>query len=198
MRRVGWRGLSAAVIVLACAPLTGGCGIQNSDVIEAGGPATVEAFFNPDVDMLLFFRSPDGGLTPVMRETRASAGFGSEYIEPGAPTRDPSGPAGPVPTEKVVLELLSGPGEADRAVGLTTAIPAVREGATVKVEVARDGGVTARLPVAVKALKPMALRQLTCTIAYNEAAEGRVVVTLRGDDGAVTSGRCDLAPGAAD
>ncbi|WP_069742254.1 hypothetical protein [Streptomyces sp. EN23] len=198
MRRAGWRGLSAAVVVLAGVPLAGGCGIQDSDVIEAGGPATVEAFFNRDVDMLLFFRSPDGGLTPVMREFRPSAGFGEEYVEPGAGPRDPSGPAGPAPTEKVVLALLSGPGEADRAAGLTTALPAIREGKAVKVEVSSDGGVTARLPIAVKALKPAALRQLTCTIAYNQAADGRGVVTLRGDDGAVSSGRCGLAPGAAD
>ncbi|MFB8143023.1 hypothetical protein [Streptomyces parvus] len=197
MRRVWWRGLSAAVIVLAGVPLAGGCGIRDSDVIEAGGPATVEAFLNRDVDMLLFFRFPDGGLTPVMREVRRSAGFGDEYIEPGAPERDPSGPAGPAPTEKVVLALLSGPDEADRAAGLTTALPAVREDGTVKVEVSPGGGVTARLPVAVKGLKPMALSQLTCTIAYNETADGRGMVTLRGSDGAVTSGRCGLAPGAA-
>ncbi|MFI7325870.1 hypothetical protein ACIBQ3_14545 [Streptomyces rubiginosohelvolus] len=195
-RRTWWRGLATAVVAAVGVPLVGGCGIQDSDVIEAGGPATVEAFLNRDADMLLFFRSPDGGLRPVIREGRPSAGFGDEYIEPGAVDRDPSGPAGPAPTEKVVLALLSGPGEADRAAGLTTALPALREKEAVTVEVSSDGGVTARLPLAVQGLDATAVRQLTCTIAYNEAKDGRGVVTLRGQDGAERSGSCGLAPGA--
>ncbi|WP_097886403.1 hypothetical protein [Streptomyces sp. st140] len=195
-RRTWWRGLATAVVAAVGVPLAGGCGIQNSDVIEAGGPATVEAFLNRDADMLLFFRSPDGGLSPVVREVRPSAGFGDEYIEPGAVARDPSGPAGPAPTEKVVLALLSGPGEADRAAGLTTALPALREKEAVQVEVASDGGITARLPLAVQDLDATAVRQLTCTIAYNQAKDGRGVVTLRGQDGAQRTGSCGLAPGA--
>ncbi|MFG2763864.1 hypothetical protein [Streptomyces rubiginosohelvolus] len=195
-RRAWWRGLATAVVAAVGVPLVGGCGIQDSDVIEAGGPATVEAFLNRDADMLLFFRSPDGGLRPVTREVRPSAGFGDEYIEPGTVDRDPSGPAGPAPTEKVVLALLSGPGEADRAAGLTTALPAAREKEPVTVEVSSDGGVTARLPLAVQGLDATAVRQLTCTIAYNQAKDGRGVVTLRGQDGAERSGSCGLAPGA--
>ncbi|MFF3526006.1 hypothetical protein ACFYX5_04960 [Streptomyces rubiginosohelvolus] len=195
-RRTWWRGLATAVVAAVGVPLVGGCGIQDSDVIEAGGPATVEAFLNRDADMLLFFRSPDGGLSPVTREVRPSAGFGDEYIEPGAVDRDPSGPAGPAPTEKVVLALLSGPGEADRAAGLTTALPAAREKEAVQVEVASDGGITARLPLAVQDLDATAVRQLTCTIAYNQAKDGRGVVTLRGQDGAQRTGSCGLASGA--
>ncbi len=196
MRRAWWRGLATTVVATAGAALAGGCGIQDSDVIEAGAPATVEAFLNRDADMLLFFRSPDGALSPVIREFRASAGFGEEYIEPGADERDPSGPAGPAPTEQAVLALLSGPREADRAAGLTTALPPVRQGGTVKVEVSSDGGVTARLPLAVRGLNATALRQLTCTIAYNRTTDGRGVVTLTGHDGAKRSGTCGLAPGA--
>lgn len=195
-RRTWWRGLATAVVAAVGVPLVGGCGIQDSDVIEAGGPATVEAFLNRDADMLLFFRSPDGGLSPVVREVRPSAGFGDEYIEPGTVARDPSGPAGPAPTEKVVLALLSGPGEADRAAGLTTALPALREKEAVQVEVGSDGGITARLPLAVQDLDATAVRQLTCTIAYNQAKDGRGVVTLRGQDGAQRTGSCGLAPGA--
>ncbi|MFE2209631.1 hypothetical protein [Streptomyces rubiginosohelvolus] len=194
--RTWWRGLATAVVAAVGVPLAGGCGIQDSDVIEAGGPATVEAFLNRDADMLLFFRSPDGGLSPVVREVRPSAGFGDEYIEPGTVARDPSGPAGPAPTKKVVLALLSGPGEADRAAGLTTALPALREKEAVQVEVGSDGGITARLPLAVQDLDATAVRQLTCTIAYNQAKDGRGVVTLRGQDGAQRTGSCGLAPGA--
>jgi hypothetical protein len=197
MRRALLRGLVAGVLVTVGTPLVGGCGIQGSDVIEAGGPATVDAFLNRDDDMLLFFRSPDGGLNPVIRPVRPSAGFGDEYVEPGSADRDPTGPAGPAPTEKVVLALLSGPGTADRAAGLTTALPAVSEGGTVEVEASSDGGIAVRLPLAVQGLNATALRQLTCTIAYNEATDGRGVVTLTGRDGASRSGTCGLAPGTA-
>ncbi|MEV6474191.1 hypothetical protein [Streptomyces sp. NPDC051657] len=197
MRRAWWRGLVVGPLVMAGASLVGGCGIQASDAIEAGGPATVEAFLNRDNDMLLFFRSPDGGLSPVIRAVGPSAGFGDEYVEPGADERDPAGPAGPAPTEKVVLALLSGPGRTDRAAGLTTALPAVRAGRTVAVEVASDGGIAVRLPLAVQELDATALRQLMCTIAYNEATDGRGVVTLTGQDGTKRSGTCGLAPGTA-
>ncbi|MEU3319770.1 MULTISPECIES: hypothetical protein [unclassified Streptomyces] len=185
-----------AVVATVGAPLVGGCGIQDSDVIEAGGPATVEAFLNRDADMLLFFRSPDGGLNPVIRGVRPSAGFGDAYIEPGAVDRHPAGPTGPASTEKVILALLSGPGAADRAAGLTTVLPAVREKEAVRVEVSSDGGVTAHLPFAVEGLEATAVNQLTCTIAYNQARDGRGVVTLRGQDGAERSGACGLTPGA--
>ncbi|MFD5211382.1 hypothetical protein ACFWNF_31140 [Streptomyces anulatus] len=197
MRRAGWRGLVVGSLVTVGAPLVGGCGIQASDAIEAGGPATVDAFLNRDNDMLLFFRSPDGGLSPVIRAVRPSAGFGDEYVELGSGERDPTGPAGPAPTEKVVLALLSGPGRTDRAAGLTTALPAVREGGAVAVQVASDGGIAVRLPLAVQGLDATALQQLTCTIAYNEATDGRGVVTLTGQDGAKRSGPCGLAPGTA-
>ncbi|MFD0037545.1 hypothetical protein ACFVIZ_07845 [Streptomyces anulatus] len=195
MRRAWWRGRVVGSLVTVGASLVGGCGIQESDVIEAGGPATVDAFLNRDNDMLLFFRSPDGGLSPVIRAVRPSAGFGDEYIEAGSGDRDPTGPAGPAPTEKVVLALLSGPGKTDRAAGLTSALPLVREGATVAVEVSSDGGIAVRLPLAVQGLNATALHQLTCTIAYNEATDGRGVVTLTGHDGAKRSGTCGLAPG---
>ncbi|MFJ1803605.1 hypothetical protein [Streptomyces sp. NPDC088180] len=197
MRRAGWRGFVVGSLVAVGAPLVGGCGIQASDAIEAGGPATVDAFLNRDHDMLLFFHSPDGGLSPVIRPVRPSSGFGDAYVEPGSGERDPTGPAGPAPTEKVVLALLSGPGRTDRAAGLTTALPAVREGGTVAVRVASDGGIAVRLPLAVQGLDATAVRQLTCTIAYNEATDGRGVVTLTGQDGAKTSRTCGLAPGTA-
>ncbi|MEU5285044.1 hypothetical protein N7925_04325 [Streptomyces sp. CA-278952] len=199
MRRAWWRGLVVGPLVTVGASLVGGCGIQASDVIEAGGPATVDAFLNRDDDVLLFFRTPDGGLSPVIRAVRPSAGFGDEYVEPGSGDRDPTGPAGPAPTEEVVLALLSGPGKTDRAAGLTTALPAVREGATVAVEVSSDGGTATavRLPLALQGLNATALHQLTCTIAYNEATDGRGVVTLTGQDGAKRSGTCGLAPGRA-
>ncbi|MCF1593346.1 hypothetical protein [Streptomyces muensis] len=180
MRRArGRRGAAAFVAVPAAVALLGGCGIQETDVIEAGGPASFQAFLDRDYDMLLFFRSPDGGLSTVIRTT-------------GSPSADT---AGPVPTEKVVSALLAGPREEDRAAGLTTALPTLGRGDTVKVEPAANGRVTTHLPIALKPLDDTALRQLTCTIAYSQDADGQIVVELRGQDGTSRSGTCQLAPG---
>ncbi|SDO03844.1 hypothetical protein SAMN04487981_10832 [Streptomyces sp. cf386] len=192
MRRARTRGRAAAVVVavaFAAVPLFAGCGIQETDVIEAGGPASFQAFFDRDYEMLLFFRSPDGQLTPVIRSTEPPAGFGDGYSESGSGDQNSDDPAGPVPTEKVVLALLGGPQQKDRAAGLTTALPTARPGAAVKVERA-SGKVTTRLPLALEGLSSTALRQLTCTIAYSQEADGQVVVHLMGQDGASRSGTC--------
>ena len=200
MRGARRRRRLSAFAVVAAVPLLGGCGIQETDVIEAGGPASVQAFFDRESEMLLFFRAPDGGLSPVIRTTGSSAGFGGEYDESRAPRPEPgdqnSGDtAGPVSTEKVVLALLAGPRKLDRAAGLGTALPKARPGATVKVGPSSAGRVTARLPLALNDLNSTALRQLTCTIAYSQDADGQVVVELTGRDGASRSGTCGLAPG---
>ncbi|MEW1612289.1 MULTISPECIES: hypothetical protein [unclassified Streptomyces] len=182
----------AAAVVAAALPLLGGCGIQETDPIEAGGPATVEAFYNRNDDMMLFFRTPEGAVTPVIRSARPSAGFGGDYVEPNADTTP-----GPPPTEKTVMALLAGPMREDRAAGLTTALPAARPGTTAEVASSPGDKVTTRLPLPLKGLDTTALRQLTCTIAYSLAADGQVEVELTGQDGATTSGTCGLAPGPA-
>lgn len=181
-----------AVAVAAAVPLLGGCGIRGTDVIEAGGPASIQAFVNPDYDMLLFFRSPDGGLSPVVRTTVPSdAVFGTEYLVSGE-VEDSGVTEGPVPTEKVVRSLLAGPREKDRAAGLSTSLPAVRAGGTLAVERSSGGRITARLPLALEELDSTALRQLTCTIAYSQGGDGKAVVELTGQDGATRSDTCGL------
>ncbi|MBT2418497.1 hypothetical protein J7F01_19915 [Streptomyces sp. ISL-22] len=188
------RATAVAAAVTAAAPLLGACGIQETDVIEAGGPASFQAFLNRDHDMLLFFRSPDGGLSPVIRTTEPSAGFGDEYVEPGSADQNGADTAGPVPTEKAVLALLAGPREEDRAAGLSTSLPATRPGGTVEVEPPSNGKVTTRLPLALEDLNSTALHQLTCTIAYSHDADGQVVVELTDQDGTSRTGTCGLAP----
>ncbi|CAL9407697.1 hypothetical protein [Streptomyces pilosus] len=193
MRRARTRRRAAVAAVLAAAvPLLGACGIRATDVVEAGGPASVQAFLDLDSEMLLFFRAPDGGLSPVIRPAEPSAGFGDAYVS-GSDSADT---AGPVPTEEVVAALLAGPDEEDRAAGLGTALPAVRPGGNVAVEPSPDGGVSTRLPLALKDLDSTALRQLTCTIAYSRDADGQVLVRLEGRDGASHSDTCGLARGA--
>lgn len=119
MRRGRTRRFAVAVAVAAAVPMLGACGIRGTDVIEAGGPASFQAFLNRDTDMLLFFRAPDGSLAPVIRTVESSTEFGDGYSESG------SGDAAedPIPTEKVVLALLSGPRTEDRAAGLTSTLP---------------------------------------------------------------------------
>ncbi|MFJ7061754.1 hypothetical protein ACIQVA_29220 [Streptomyces microflavus] len=190
MRRTRPHRRAAALAVAAAVPLLGGCGIQESDVIEAGGPATVEAFYNRNDDVILFFRTPDGGLNPVIRTVGPSPRFGDEYTEPGS-----AGTSGPPSTEKAVAELLAGPRTQDRAAGLTTALPPTRPGATIKIEPTSGSTVTTHLPFALKDLNTTALSQLTCTIAYSQDPGGRLVVKLTGQDGGSHSDTCGLTSG---
>lgn len=192
MRR---RVSAVAFAVTTAVPLLGGCGIQETDVIAAGGPASVQAFLNREYDMLLFFRSPDGRLSPVIRTTEPSAGFGDVIDESDSGDQTPDDAAGPVPTERVVLALLAGPGAEDRSAGLGTALPIARPGGTVKVGPTSGGRVTTRLPLALTGLNSTALQQLICTIAYSQDPDGQVVVELTGQDGTSRSGTCGLAPG---
>ncbi|MEV7991882.1 hypothetical protein AB0O67_08185 [Streptomyces sp. NPDC086077] len=189
MRGARTRRRAAALAVPTAALLLGGCGIQETDVIAAGSPATVQAFLNRDSDMLLFFRSPDGDLLPVLRTTKAAGGFGSGY-------QDLSGAQpGPAGTEEAVLALLGGPGDNGRAAGLGTSLPPADPGGTVTVEVSPGGLVTADVPVALGGLDSTARRQLICTIAYSQDVDGQVTVRLRGQDAVSESGTCGLAPG---
>ena len=187
MKRARTRRRASAVAVAAVVvPLLGGCGIQGTDVIEAGGPATSEAFFNRNTDVLLFFRFPDGAVTPVIRQSEPSAMSGNEDAKKsGAAARLRR-------TEKAVLALLGGPRAEDRAAGLTTALPTARPGATVEIKPAPGNGVTVRLPLPLKELNSTALRQLTCTIAYGQTSTGQTVVELTGQDGTSTTHTCAL------
>ncbi|MFC8883066.1 hypothetical protein ACFT54_06815 [Streptomyces cinereoruber] len=125
---------SAALLALAA----GGCGIRETDVVEAGGAATVVVQPVPEDRMTLYFLGPDGGMLPVARDVGPHApspsptrpadgsgadrmpyeGFGPEYeISTGTPAH------GRIPTDKVLAALLAGPTEAERAAGATTALP---------------------------------------------------------------------------
>ncbi|WP_432133717.1 MULTISPECIES: hypothetical protein [unclassified Streptomyces] len=181
---------AAVAATAALLPLLGACGIQETDVIEAGGPATVQAFFDHGYDVLLFFRAPDGGLSPVIWKAQPSSGFGPDYTDPNAAGTPP------VPTEKAVLALLNGPRPEDSAAGLTTALPTATPRGPLTVEAAPAGEVTAHVPLPLAGLDTTALHQLTCTIAYNEDPGGQAVVHLTGEDGNSATETCDIAPAA--
>ncbi|MFI5808242.1 hypothetical protein [Streptomyces sp. NPDC051561] len=196
-RRAPGVALTAAVLVLT------GCGIQETDVVEAGAPATADAFYNDESDILLFFRSPDGRVTPVIRTNQLGKPGAPDSLleteqERGGATTEQKRGGGSVKEarmERAVKFLLSGPGREDRAAGLTTALPAARAGGTLRVQYGTGGVIIARLPLALRELDSTALRQLTCTVAYREDWDGQATVELTGQDGVVRSGTCGLIGG---
>ncbi|MEU8890739.1 hypothetical protein [Streptomyces sp. NPDC048442] len=189
---------------LAAVPVTAlllvGCGIRETDVIEAGDPGRVQNFVNPDGDALLFFRLPHGELTPVPRRFRLSGAFGDEYRQPEGATRRMS-------TEEAISALLGGPGKAEKAAGLGTALPRITTGG-IRVRTSGSAGgsgggsvagsaageVVLTLPLAVGRLDATAVRQLICTAAYSRDRDGRATVRMTGQDGVSASGTCDLDP----
>ncbi|MFE7772649.1 hypothetical protein ACFU5O_01865 [Streptomyces sp. NPDC057445] len=179
---------SAAAGVLATLLLTG-CGIQETDVIEAGGPATIQVFPSRGDRMLLFFPSPGGELRPVARPMGASseAGLGNgEFLKP-----ESSGPP-VVSTEKTLAALFAGPVEGERAAGLTSGLPPFPPDGLLQVTPSAGGEVEAVVPVELGGLGATGLRQLICTVAYAEDPAGQVVVSLKGPDMTLSPAACDV------
>ncbi|MFJ3308762.1 hypothetical protein ACIPSA_38110 [Streptomyces sp. NPDC086549] len=171
------RARSTAVRALAAcattAALLTGCGVRETGVVEAGGPATIEVYPNQQQRLLLFFLTSSGHLTPVTRE---------------APRNDQSRPdAGTVDGRKLLSMLFAGPIDTETAAGLHTELP--RLSGHVERKSDRDG-VTIVLPLAVRSLKASAVRQIVCTTAYAENGDGRAEVTLGGTDGTLPPTRC--------
>ncbi|MEW1615718.1 MULTISPECIES: hypothetical protein [unclassified Streptomyces] len=168
------RGRHRAAAALAAALLLGGCGIQQTDVIAAGGPATIQVLRHRNSQALLFFRLPDGRLNPVPRSI-------TPYGEGGGPRAS---------AEDAVRALLAGPGEEGEALGLGTALPPAAPGGVVRVTFSAQGGVRARLPLPLGELDATARHQLICTIAYATVSGAEVRMT--GQDDASASGTCGL------
>ncbi|MFE0734503.1 hypothetical protein [Streptomyces sp. NPDC058855] len=201
------RTVAAALSALAALSLTG-CGVRGTDVVEAGGPATVAVIPPPEFRVLVYFLGPDGRLMPVSRDfdrfrpvstadPDGSAGgarvpyegFGPGYdIAPDAAHRAQAA------TDLALAVLLRGPDTADSAAGLRTALPRTGERARVEEEKAGapDGGRRLRLrtPFPVTRLAPEAVRQLVCTVAYAEDPAARPQVAVTGPDGVLPPARC--------
>ncbi|MFI8181804.1 GerMN domain-containing protein [Actinacidiphila glaucinigra] len=164
-------------LVCAAAALLTGCGVPGSGVVEAGGPATVDAFPGAPNRLTLFFLSPEGRLTPVLRATRDDA------------------QAPPVPTAQVVTVLLDGPEPQEGKAGLGTGLPSSAGPVDV---VSSRGTVRITLPFPVRRLKDNAVRQVVCTAAYAEGREDAAAIVLAGSDGTLPPARCGGAlPGTA-
>ncbi|MFE7584438.1 hypothetical protein ACFU5Y_23095 [Streptomyces gardneri] len=203
------RRRAAAAALAGLLPLVAACGIQGTDVVEAGGAPTVLVAPNPESRMLLYFVGPDGRSMPVSRdvvfavpETTFAADhpedsrvpseeFGSGYdIDEKALSRWHAA------NDKVLAALLAGPNETEAAAGLTTALP---HGAGVphiqeeKVSGGPQGRRLLRLrtPFKVTGLSPEAVRQLVCTAVYARDRLGLAEVAVTGPDGSLTPTTCD-------
>ncbi|MGW8766176.1 hypothetical protein ACWGN5_27190 [Streptomyces sp. NPDC055815] len=199
------RRRTAVAALLAMASLAA-CGIQESDVVEAGGPATVAVMPAPEFRMVLYFLGPEGRPVPVVRdlerpvpettyvlggteaaEDRKAQGLGSGWAQ----GTHGSG----VATDKALAALLSGPAGADVEAGLTTGLP--RSGKVPHAEdvegLTPEGRRVVRLrtPFPVMGLSDAAVQQLVCTTAYAEDHGGMVEVTLTSVDGTVPATRCE-------
>ncbi len=178
MRSVRSLALESASLLLA------GCGIQASEVVEAGGPAVVPVAPDQLERMLLFFVGPDGRPIPVARPLD----WGDS----------------PPPTAKTLAALLADPTEEERAAGITTrlpagpkqveVVPAAREDSVVGQEAGRPAGAPEAVRVTTtsrcRSLDAAPLRQLVCTTAHAEDPEGLVKVALTGSDGSLLAAGC--------
>ncbi|MET8504094.1 hypothetical protein ABZV60_05520 [Streptomyces sp. NPDC004787] len=186
-RRRGW-ARAAALLLL---PVLAACGIQGSDVVEAGGPAPVTVHPTASPRVMLFFAGPDGRLMMTVRQVGFVADREAGRIV--VPTFPADG-SDRVATDKVLSALLEGPDDKERAAGLTTRL-ALHGRAAPHVEVSAGDGpreLLLRLSVRVRDLDPVAVRQLVCTTAYAEEYGSAVPVVVSGTDGALPPAVCPL------
>ncbi|MDH6224849.1 hypothetical protein [Streptomyces sp. MJP52] len=177
--------LRAAAALAALLPLTA-CGIQETDVIEAGGGATIDVLPARQVGMILFFLSPDGLLMPSSRSADYEGADGGQQWPDGTGAAAPS-------VEETVSALLGGPVPPERSAGMDNDPSLPGPGTRVEVTVS-DGSLELHLAAPLDGLSERAERQLVCTAAYAERAAGSAPVALRGTDGTRAPARCDLRP----
>ncbi|NEB37743.1 hypothetical protein [Streptomyces sp. SID14515] len=187
IRRAG--GL-AALLVLAGGPLVG-CGIQQTDVIEAGRPVVADLLPPREGRVLLFFFSPDEELLPVPRIVEEPWQKASAGAAGSAATDEGTGESSPL---AAVTALLAGPDKAERRAGLRNA-PTLPRAATAADRVVVDGStVEVELRLPVTRLAAPARDQLVCTAAYAAHTKGAVSVSLVGQDGRLAPADCPVRP----
>ncbi|MEU9763441.1 hypothetical protein AB0D98_27745 [Streptomyces sp. NPDC047987] len=177
MRLVRLPGLLLPLVVA-----TGGCGIQATDVVEVGDPATVEVAPGREQGTLLYFVSPPPGkrLMPVVRPFDLTV---HDTPDGTGAMRAWRGP------DKAIAMLFNGPDENETAAGLRTELPDA--GAVSSLSLGPDG-VLVRLSTPVKELSAIARRQLICTSAQALTSGRAVAVRLTGVDGTLGPEHCSL------
>ncbi|MEW2471871.1 hypothetical protein AB0919_43990 [Streptomyces sp. NPDC046994] len=164
-------GRAVAAFATAAAVLTG-CGVQGTDAIEAGGPATVIVYPGPGQRVLLFFLSPEGRLAPVSRPGRKSR-FSPTGIEQ-------------LDVQEVLSELFDGPLATERRAGLRTGLPRLKGPVGIG---SAPGRLTIRIPIPVRHLEETAIGQVVCTAALAQGDED-TAVTIEGEDGTLPPAHC--------
>ncbi|KOG25612.1 MULTISPECIES: hypothetical protein [Streptomyces] len=186
---------SAALLTLT------GCGIQDSDVVEAGGAATVAVHPAPGGNrVVLYFLGPDGRLLPSVRDLDGPfSSRGEPWANPDHTSGSGTGVetrSGRVGIDKVLFMLVNGPVAGEVAVGMTTGLPRSEtvphiEGDPSKAVAEGRRHLRLRVPFPVGDLTDAAIQQLVCTTVYAEDPVGMVEVSLLGPDGTLPAARCD-------
>ncbi|MFF3836606.1 hypothetical protein [Streptomyces sp. NPDC001930] len=208
------RRRAAAVVLLALLmpAALAGCGIQKSDVVEAGGAATLHVAPILDDRIVLYFVGPDGRSMPVARDlgrpytgTNPPSGSSGEHVPtdvfgPGYEISPDDLRRGGIVTDKILAMLLAGPRPNETAVGITTALPRAEAETPTMLQASTESPsagtparrvIWVRTPFPVKKLSAAGVRQLVCTTAYAEHPAGLVEVSLSGPDGILPTARCD-------
>lgn len=174
------RALAALTLCGAFAWTLTACGIESTEVIEVGQPATgAKRPGMPVKEARLYFGFPGGGVLGVSR------------------------PAGDeVTAEEAIPLLLEGPNEAERMRGLYSEMPRLPKKDSRVDVVTSHGRVTIQMPVDPTRISPVARRQLVCTAAHNSVPGNlpadEVKVDLAGAGRTMTDQICDnnyMAPG---
>ncbi|MGW9029628.1 hypothetical protein ACWGQ5_37025 [Streptomyces sp. NPDC055722] len=166
------RAVAACTAFATAAAVLTGCGVQQSDAIEAGGPATVTVYPGPRQRVLLFFLSPQGRLAPVSRPDRKGR-FSPTGIEQ-------------LDVHNVLAELFAGPLANERKAGLHTGLPRLKGPVGIG---SASGGLTIRIPLSVRHLKETAISQVVCTAALAQGDDD-TAVTIEGEDGTLPPAHC--------
>ncbi|MFF8275122.1 hypothetical protein ACF05T_03245 [Streptomyces lateritius] len=203
MRRL--RGVLAPAVLLLTAT---GCGIQQTDVVEAGGGATVTVIPPGSERILLFLVDREGRVLPVARstsdplvhwDTGPSSGSGTKTAGATDETEAPGGSGSEAGLEKArtkagkALVVLSiGPTDAERDAGLDSRLPGTGRSPLTIVEQGTKGGRTwIRTSMPVRELEGTAVQQVVCTVAYAENPTAPPEVVLGGPDGELPAARCE-------
>lgn len=174
------RGRPTALGAVLLTGLLMGCGITESDPIEAGSPASVRVIPGGERRLLLFFRSGSGALAPVAR--------------PGESRREGRGTRPEPWVTRAVNLLFAGPVAHEQTAGLRSGLPKLppRSWVVAKpTEPTEYNGIALYLPIPLADLDDTAIRQLVCTAGFAGDPTGMVAVHLLGTDGAMKGSNCD-------
>lgn len=177
----------AVLLALAGGPLTG-CGIRETEVVEAGRPAFGDLLPPRETRLLLFFFSPDDELLPVPRNVDVP------WRNGGRPPSDSAELDATLSPLKAVTAQLAGPSKAERRAGLRNDPSLPRAASTAQRVVRGRSAVEVRLNLRVRRLTASARDQLVCTAAYAAHAQGALPVSLVGQDGRLAPADCSVRP----